>query len=516
MSMTKPTSDQVTFTSSGTGAQTLTVKAKLQESISIEDFGAIGDGSTDNTVAIQNAINYVQNSTNKQMVLTVPAKTFLVSGTLTITGSVVFKGEGFLDFENTRPTTIPPKGSWFIHGSAAGALFQYTGNLGKNSGIFDIGIFQTGHATPGVGWTPTVKDWVIRNENTEGTLQLVRVHFHNVYKGVLTDKAHRPHYEDITGQFFYRGFSFDQIYDLGKFEGLHAWTYWSENTYVLQYQQLNSIAVTLLRVDGLYLDRLFTFAVETALYIGNSAYGTARAIFVNGLYADFTGRALVVDAATNAEVQVNNIYHLGQAWPTSPVAALNNSAIVDISSGTNHNVQINNGRSVLTNTYAVRVIGTNNRLWFTSALLEQYDVSASGIGACYATSTNVIFFSFPATITRYDAATPYLFTGTPGGIISAPIKQSITTVDNNKPVTSSAVTGQSVAYTVEGETNAGVAVVGLGTGTVNVGATTNKLSFFGSGGVVKPTVSGSTAGNVALQNLCGALAQLGLITNSTT
>lgn len=43
-----------------------------------------------------------------------------------------------------------------------------------------------------------------------------------------------------------------------------------------------------------------------------------------------------------------------------------------------------------------------------------------------------------------------------------------------------------------------------------------KIGFFGAGGVVQPTVSGSRGGNAALANLLTALANLGLVIDSTT
>ena len=85
----------VNYTPAGTGAVVTTVQTKLRESVSVKDFGAVGDGVTDDTAAVQAAIN---SSFENQVTLHVNAGTYLVTGLklpARVAGSVDDRGKSF-------------------------------------------------------------------------------------------------------------------------------------------------------------------------------------------------------------------------------------------------------------------------------------------------------------------------------------------------------------------------------------------------------------------------------------
>jgi hypothetical protein len=71
----------VGFKQNASTASSRTVQAKLYEYISVKDFGAVGDGVADDTIAIQTAINSV--SLGGSIGLLFPEGTYLVTNTLT-------------------------------------------------------------------------------------------------------------------------------------------------------------------------------------------------------------------------------------------------------------------------------------------------------------------------------------------------------------------------------------------------------------------------------------------------
>ena len=76
---------QVTYNPAGTGAVATNVQAKLRQYVSVKDFGAVGDGTTDDTTALQNAINAVASGGGVYF----PAGVYKITSGLTISTNTI-------------------------------------------------------------------------------------------------------------------------------------------------------------------------------------------------------------------------------------------------------------------------------------------------------------------------------------------------------------------------------------------------------------------------------------------
>lgn len=85
--------NSVTYLPAGTGAVQTTVQTKLRESVSVKDFGAVGDGVTDDTAAIQAAFDAANNKT-----LYLPDGNYLVTSQVNLSANVMVFGAGRFTF----------------------------------------------------------------------------------------------------------------------------------------------------------------------------------------------------------------------------------------------------------------------------------------------------------------------------------------------------------------------------------------------------------------------------------
>jgi hypothetical protein len=158
--------ESVTYTQGASGSVQTTVQAKLQESVSVKDFGAVGDGVADDINAIQNAIIHAVNSNNFQVFF--PAGTYLISSGIPLVKRVKLFGL------NPDTTIIKCNGSTSTIYTATLSGSTFTDNLNallgdvtskvksaqrcsiENLGIQHIGTVS-GQSPSGVDWDEIVQ-----------------------------------------------------------------------------------------------------------------------------------------------------------------------------------------------------------------------------------------------------------------------------------------------------------------------------------------------------------------------
>lgn len=110
-----PTAEYILYNQAGSGSVTRTVQSRLRDFVSVKDFGAVGDGVTDDTVAIQAAIN--------------AAAVVVTSGSVDldqITASVIFPAGKY-----RTTAAIELKNGVQLHGAGSSAtwiLVDHSGN----------------------------------------------------------------------------------------------------------------------------------------------------------------------------------------------------------------------------------------------------------------------------------------------------------------------------------------------------------------------------------------------------
>lgn len=117
-------SSLIGFIQNGVGAVATTVQAKLRQTVSVKDFGAVGDGTTNDTAAIQLAVNYAASSGKT---LVVPAGNYLsTTGDVYLSPgiNIVGEGQGITTFTLGNGATTAY--FWYSGSRADPGLYQFS------------------------------------------------------------------------------------------------------------------------------------------------------------------------------------------------------------------------------------------------------------------------------------------------------------------------------------------------------------------------------------------------------
>ena len=150
----------VGYTPAGTGAVATTVKEKLRETVSVKDFGAVGDGAADDTAAILAAYTYCK-STTLHYCLRFPAGKYLTRSQFVFTdfyfGTMQMEGAAFIGASESASYDAVFKVVNAINAKITGAWTATASSIetgpANNPNLYENGAFFT--AAPGGAIEPT-------------------------------------------------------------------------------------------------------------------------------------------------------------------------------------------------------------------------------------------------------------------------------------------------------------------------------------------------------------------------
>jgi len=263
---------------------------------SVLDFGAKGDGKTDDTAAFQKALDTATQAGGG--VVLAPRANYFFAGHLNVPEAVTLKG-----IWESVPSHIGVRNNGAARPTDNGTTFLVTENQGNENGDAFITL-RTDSTLKGVviyypdqdpDAEPKAYPWAIamRGKNPA----VLAVELLNPYNGIDATSNERHLIRDVQGQPLRRGIFADAIYDVGRIENVHFNPWWSNHARLFHWQQEHGEAFVFGRSDWEYVYNTFCFGYNIGYKFIKTETGQCNGNFL-GLGADDCYAAVdVVDSA---------------------------------------------------------------------------------------------------------------------------------------------------------------------------------------------------------------------------
>lgn len=276
--------------------------------------GAVGDGTADNTQAIQNALDAAGKAGGGLVEL--PSGRFRVNGNLAIPAGVTLQGT-----YRVPPTissqTEKPNGTILLayagRGSQKGPPFVRL--AGNNSAIMGLAVIYPEWKqsdVPPVPYPPCIESHGTVNVGISQCCLL------NPYEGIKLVNAARHLVRNVTGYPSWRGIFVDECYDIGHIENIHFWpfgvAYKPDDPYC-KWVNTHGVAFELARTDWHYVFNTFCFGYGVGYKFSESKAGTTNGNFL-GLGADCCQRAVLVEQVQPYGLLITNGEFVGR-WSSN-------------------------------------------------------------------------------------------------------------------------------------------------------------------------------------------------------
>lgn len=271
---------------------------------SVRDFGALGDGKTDDTAAFQKALDAAGKAGGGAV--HAPRGNYFFARSLNVPSAVTLKGiwESVPAHNGVRDAGLPKP-------TDDGTTFLVTGSLGKEDGTPFITLNHNSTLKGVVLYYPNQNPaeepkpypWAIamRGKNPA----VLTVELLNPYNGIDATQNERHLIRDVHGQPLRRGIMVDTIYDIGRIENVHFNPWWSVHPKLLAWQQEHGEAFIFGRTDWQYVFNTFCFGYNIGYKFIQTPAGVCNGNFL-GIGADDCFTAVVVEQSAPMALLISN------------------------------------------------------------------------------------------------------------------------------------------------------------------------------------------------------------------
>jgi len=278
--------------------------APAPDPFSVRDFGATGDGKTDDTAAFQKALDAAHQAGGG--VVLAPRGNYLFAGHLNVPDAVTLKGiwesvPAHVGIRNQGAAKPTDDGTTFLATESRdreeGAPFITLNNNSTLKGVVVYYPEQDPAAEPKpYPWTVSM-----RGKNPA----VLAVELLNPYNGIDASRNERHLIRDVQGQPLRRGVFVDSIYDIGRIENVHFNPWWSMKPALFAWQQQHGEAFIFGRSDWQYVFNTFCFGYNVGYKFVQTKAGVCNGNFL-GIGADDCFTAVVVEDAAPFGLLISN------------------------------------------------------------------------------------------------------------------------------------------------------------------------------------------------------------------
>ena len=230
-------------------------------------YGAKGNGTNDDTAAIQAALNAA--GSNGGGVVFLPRGNYMIRSHLLVPAQTSLVGvwRSVTAFSQYLGTTLLA-----VEGAGATSGVPFISMQGNNCTLEGVTIYYPNQVESN---PPTPYPWAIGSPGGEN-ITIQNVLLVNPYLGIdlATHGCPRHFVRSVYGQPLLVGIAVDQCYDIGRIMDIHFWPFWSQAAGIQAFQSANAVTFDFMRTDWEVVQDVFSWGYYIGTRFRASASGS--------------------------------------------------------------------------------------------------------------------------------------------------------------------------------------------------------------------------------------------------